>query len=106
MLAALAGGVVHLAVFPDHALLRLEYSIFLLSAAVAQVLFGVLYTIIPLTDNASSGDRSDNISARIYYRKSLIVNLIGLAGIDLAVTGQMRHKGISSVKSVDTKSLS
>lgn len=78
MLAAIAGGVVHLAVYADHALLRLEYSIFLLSAAVGQVIYGLLYTIITLTDNTSS--RSDIVSLRVYYRKSLIVNLIGLIG--------------------------
>lgn len=80
MLAALAGGTVHLAVFPDHALLRLEYSIFLLSAAGAQVAYGLFYTIMSLTADVPSRDRSDIISLKARYRKTQIVNLIGLAG--------------------------
>ena len=74
MLAAIAGGVVHLAVYAEHALLRLEYSIFLLVAAGMQIVYGVSYTLLTL---AGLGE---NESAEKYYQKKLAVNLFGLIG--------------------------
>ncbi|MBD0299285.1 MAG: hypothetical protein ICV82_03200 [Nitrososphaera sp.] len=74
MLAAIAGGVVHLAVYAEHALLRLEYSIFLLVAAGMQIVYGVLYTLLTLAGLGA------NESARKYYQKKLAVNLFGLIG--------------------------
>ncbi len=74
MLAAIAGGIVHLAVYAEHALLRVEYSIFLLVAAGMQVVYGVLYTLLTL---AGAGA---NESAHKYYQKKLAVNLFGLIG--------------------------
>ncbi len=74
MLAAIAGGVVHLAVYAEHALLRLEYSIFLLAAAGMQIVYGVLYTLLTL-----AGLGADE-SAHKYYQKKLAVNLFGLIG--------------------------
>ena len=74
MLAAIAGGVVHLAVYAEHALLRLEYSIFLLVAAGMQIVYGVLYTLVTLAG------QGPNESAHRYYQKKLAVNLFGLIG--------------------------
>ena len=74
MLAAIAGGVVHLAVYAEHALLRLEYSIFLLVAAGMQIVYGVLYTLLTLAGLGA------NESAHKYYQKKLAVNLFGLIG--------------------------
>ena len=74
MLAAIAGGVVHLAVYAEHALLRLEYSIFLLVAAGMQIVYGVLYTLLTLAGPGA------NESARKHYQKKLAVNLFGLIG--------------------------
>jgi hypothetical protein len=74
MLAAIAGGVVHLAVYAEHALLRLEYSIFLLVAAGMQIVYGVLYTLLTLAGVGA------NESAHRYYQKKLAVNLFGLIG--------------------------
>ena len=74
MLAAIAGGVVHLAVYAEHALLRLEYSIFLLVAAGMQIVYGVLYTILTLAGLGA------NESRHKYYQKKLAVNLFGLIG--------------------------
>jgi hypothetical protein len=74
MLAAIAGGVVHLAVYAEHALLRLEYSIFLLVAAGMQIVYGVLYTLLTLAGVGA------NESAHKYYQKKLAVNLFGLIG--------------------------
>jgi len=74
MLAAIAGGVVHLAVYAEHASLRLEYSIFLLVAAGMQVVYGVVYTLLTLTGQGS------NEPASLYYRKKMAINLFGLVG--------------------------
>jgi hypothetical protein len=74
MLAAIAGGIVHLAVYAEHALLRLEYSIFLLVAAGMQIVYGVLYTLLTLAGLGA------NESAHKYYQKKLAVNLFGLIG--------------------------
>jgi hypothetical protein len=74
MLAAIAGGVVHLAVYAEHALLRLEYSIFLLVAAGMQIVYGVVYTLLTLAGLGA------NESAHKYYQKKLAVNLFGLIG--------------------------
>ncbi len=74
MLAAIAGGIVHLAVYAEHASLRLEYSIFLLVAAGMQVVYGVVYTLLTLTGQGS------NEPASLYYRKKMAVNLFGLVG--------------------------
>lgn len=74
MLAAIAGGVVHLAVYAEHASLRLEYSIFLLVAAGMQVVYGIVYTLLTLTGQGS------NEPASLYYRKKMAINLFGLVG--------------------------
>jgi len=74
MLAAIAGGIVHLVVYAEHALLRLEYSIFLLVAAGMQIVYGVLYTVLTLAGVGA------NESAHKYYQKKLAVNLFGLIG--------------------------
>jgi hypothetical protein len=74
MLAAIAGGIVHLAVYAEHASLRLEYSIFLLVAGVVQIAYGVAYTVLTLAGQGT------NESAHQQYRKTLAVNLFGLVG--------------------------
>jgi hypothetical protein len=74
MLAAIAGGIVHLAVYAEHASLRLEYSIFLLVAGIVQINYGVAYTILTLAG------RGTNESIHQHYRKTLAVNLFGLLG--------------------------
>ncbi len=48
-LLALAGGLVHLIVFPEHGSIHVYYTIFLLSAAGAQVAYGILYFLIMLS---------------------------------------------------------
>jgi hypothetical protein len=74
MLAAIAGGIVHLAVYAEHSSLRLEYSIFLLVAGAMQVGYGVVYTILTLAGPTI------NESVRGLYRKKIAVNLFGLVG--------------------------
>lgn len=74
MLAAIAGGIVHLAVYAEHSSLRLEYSIFLLVAGAMQVVYGVVYTILTLAGPTI------NDSVRKFYQKKVAVNLFGLIG--------------------------
>jgi hypothetical protein len=79
MLAAIAGGIVHLAVYAEHASLRIEYSIFLLVAAGMQIVYGVVYTLLTLTG------QSANESAHQYYQKKIAVNLFGLVGTGILI---------------------
>ena len=79
MLAAIAGGIVHLAVYAEHASLRLEYSIFLLVAAGMQIVYGVAYTLLTLAGQAA------NESAHKYYQKKVAVNLFGLVGTGVLI---------------------
>jgi hypothetical protein len=74
MLAAIAGGIVHLAVYAEHSSLRLEYSIFLLVAGAMQVAYGVVYTILTLAGPTI------NEPPRRHYQKKIAVNLFGLVG--------------------------
>jgi hypothetical protein len=72
MLSAVAGGMVHFAVYSEHGSLRLEYPIFLISAGGMQVSYGMFYIMLTLT--------ADTASPSKYYRKTVILNLFGLAG--------------------------
>lgn len=74
MLSAIAGGMVHFAVYSEHGSLRLEYPIFLISAGGMQVSYGMLYILLTLTSE------SGTLSPRQYYRKTVALNLFGLAG--------------------------
>ncbi|AFU59489.1 MAG: hypothetical protein QXX64_01305 [Nitrososphaera sp.] len=74
-LAAIAGGLVHFAVYSGHASLRLEYSIFLIVAGGMQVTYGILYTLLTLTGSTTGRARPHE-----HYRKTVAVNLFGLIG--------------------------
>ena len=73
--AAIAGGLVHFAVFSGHASLRIEYSIFLIAAGGMQVTYGVLYTMLALV-----GPTAGREHPRAHYRKTVAVILFGLVG--------------------------
>jgi hypothetical protein len=73
--AAIAGGLVHFAVYSGHASLRLEYSIFLIVAGGMQVTYGILYTMLTLVASTTGVQRP-----RDHYRKTVAVNLFGLFG--------------------------
>jgi hypothetical protein len=73
----MASGFVHIAVFPGHASLRIEYSIFLFSAGAAQFAYGIVYVLISMNESKISNDIS---AARKHYRKTAILNLFGLIG--------------------------
>lgn len=74
-LAAIAGGLVHFAIYSGHASLRLEYSIFLIVAGGMQVTYGILYTLLTLTASTAGRTRPQD-----HYRKTVVVNLFGLVG--------------------------
>ena len=74
---AMASGFVHIAVFPGHASLRIEYSIFLFSAGAAQFAYGITYVLISLNNPKISNDLA---SARNNYRKTVVLNMFGLIG--------------------------
>lgn len=78
MMFAVGAGIVHLAIFSEHGSLRIEYSIFLLAAASAQFVYGIVYLIMTLSTELDS-IRSVGI-AKMYYKKSVILNLFGLIG--------------------------
>jgi hypothetical protein len=77
LLLAMASGFVHIAVFPTHASLRIEYSIFLFSAGAAQFAYGIVYVLISLNE---SNTRDNIMSTRKNYQKTVVLNLFGLIG--------------------------
>ena len=77
MLLGIAGGIIHLTVYSEHASLRIEYSVFLLVAGCTQVAYGVAYVLITLYE---SSDVQNKELARANYRKTVIVNLFGFFG--------------------------
>lgn len=79
MLSAIAGGMVHFAVYSEHGSLRLEYPIFLISAGGMQVSYGMFYILLTLTY------QSQSMGPRQYYRKTVVLNLFGLAGTAILV---------------------
>ncbi len=78
---ALGAGIVHLAVYSGHATLRYEYSIFLISAAGGQIFYGISYILLIFSDDKLTVKKTDKkYVSKEYYKKSLILNWIGLAG--------------------------
>jgi len=77
LLLAMASGFVHIAVFPGHASLRIEYSIFLFAAGAAQFTYGIAYVLISLNESKISNDIA---SVRNHYRKTAVLNMFGLIG--------------------------
>ena len=74
---AMASGFVHIAVFPGHASLRIEYSIFLFTAGAAQFAYGIVYVLISLNESKIPNDTA---SVRKHYRKTAVLNMFGLIG--------------------------
>jgi hypothetical protein len=74
---AMASGFVHIAVFPGHASLRIEYSIFLFAAGASQFAYGIVYVLISLNESKISNDLA---SAKKHYRKTAVLNMFGLVG--------------------------
>jgi len=56
---ALGASIVHLAVYADHAALRFEYSIFLISAAGGQLFYGISYILLIFSDDKLAIKKTD-----------------------------------------------
>jgi hypothetical protein len=79
---AFGASIVHLAVYPGHAALRLEYSIFLISASAVQLAYGIMYVLLIFSEDSDSRIRKYDkmLVTKQYYRKALKLNLFGLIG--------------------------
>jgi hypothetical protein len=83
MLLALAGGIVHLVVFPQHGSLHVYYSIFLLAAAGGQIAYGVLYFLVMLSKPFY--EISITQEMRSTYFNNMAVNWFGFLGTAVLV---------------------
>jgi hypothetical protein len=83
MLVAIAGGLVHLAIFPEHGSLQIYYSIFLMAAAGAQIAYGILYILINFADAPYIGNNWNLILSE--YKKRLALNLFGFIGTSVLI---------------------
>ena len=84
-LLALAGGLVHLVVFPEHGSIHIYYTIFLLSAAGAQVAYGILYFLIMLSKPFYEISDEQQQVRKSTYRNTMAVNLFGFIGTAVLV---------------------
>jgi len=85
MLLALAGGIVHLVVFPEHGSLHVYYSIFLLAAAGGQVAYGVLYFLIMLSKPFYEKPIKNSRDIKSTYLNNMAVNWFGFFGTAVLV---------------------
>lgn len=98
MLLAIAGGILHLAVFPDHVTLHIYYSLFLLAAAASQVTYGILFALVTLSNDGIIRSVPNRLNSRqgphiTYsrkdvvhsYRRNMIINLFGLFGTSVLI---------------------
>ena len=83
MLLAIAGGLVHLAIFPEHGSQQIYYSVFLMAAAGAQVAYGILYILMNFTTEAYSGNNRNFILSQ--YKKRVALNLFGFIGTSVLI---------------------
>ena len=83
MLLALAGGIVHLVVFPEHGSLHIYYSIFLLAASGGQIAYGILYFLVMLSKPYYEVSATNEI--RSTYLNNMAVNWFGFFGTAVLV---------------------
>src|SRR4030095_8227215 len=83
MLLAIAGGLVHLAIFPEHGSLQIYYSVFLMAAAGAQLAYGILYILINFAGDSYSGNNRKYILSQ--FKKRVALNLFGLIGTSVLI---------------------
>jgi len=74
MFLALAGGLIHMSIYIEHAQLRIEYSMFLLLASITQIGFGVLFLTVLIFESSSKIIKSVELD----YRKNTMIYLFGL----------------------------
>ena len=68
MFLAMEAGLVHLAIFSEHGSRHIYYSVFLLTAGVAQIAYGISYELISLTNESIYYKNKDFVMT--YYRKT------------------------------------
>lgn len=83
MLLAIAGGLVHLAIFPEHGSQQIYYSVFLMAAAGAQIAYGIFYILINFTSELYTGNNKNLILDQ--YRKRVALNLFGFIGTSILI---------------------
>ena len=83
MLLAIAGGLVHMAIFPEHGSLQIYYSIFLMAAAGSQVAYGILYILINFAGDSYTGNNRKYMLSQ--YKKRVALNLFGLIGTSVLI---------------------
>lgn len=83
MLLAIAGGLVHLAIFPEHGSQQIYYSVFLMAAAGAQVAYGIMYILINFAGESYPGNNRTFIINQ--YRKRVALNLFGFIGTSVLI---------------------
>jgi len=76
MFLAIAGGLIHMSIYIEHAPLRIEYSMFLLLASITQIGFGVLFLAVLMFESSSKIIKSVESS----YKKNTVIYLFGLIG--------------------------
>src|SRR5215211_2170503 len=84
-LLALAGGIVHLVVFPEHGSLHVYYSIFLLAAAGGQIAYGILYFLVMLSKPFYEIPVEQHQVIKTTYKHNMAVNLFGFIGTAVLV---------------------
>ena len=84
-LLALAGGIVHLVVFPEHGSLHVYYSIFLLAAAGGQIAYGILYFLVMLSKPFYEIPIEQLQIIKTTYKHNMAVNLFGFIGTAVLV---------------------
>lgn len=84
-LLALAGGIVHLVVFPEHGSLHVYYSIFLLAAAGGQIAYGVLYFLVMLSTPFYEMPIEHLQVIKSTYQHNMSVNLFGFIGMAVLI---------------------
>jgi hypothetical protein len=93
MLLAIGGGVVHLAVFQDHATIHVYYSLFLLAAAASQIAYGIIFVLVTLSRDVDLQKQEKDevytqtgeynyMKQKTYrdYKKKMTIDLFGLFG--------------------------
>jgi membrane protease YdiL (CAAX protease family) len=73
---AIAGGLIHMSIYIEHAPLRIEYAMFLLLAAISQVGFGVLFLTVLMFESSTEIIKSGKSN----YKKNIMIYLFGLIG--------------------------
>jgi len=76
MFLAVAGGLIHMSIYIDHAQLQIEYALFLLLTSISQVGFGMLLLTVLISKSESKNLKSDKTNDK----KNTMVYLFGLIG--------------------------